>query len=301
VVVAGENLVDLIGRGAELAAVTGGGPYNVARTLGRLGRPTAYVGVISTDRFGRAIRAQLRADGVDDSWATDSALPTTLALAELDESGGATYRFYTEGTAAPSLDVDTARTALAARPSVVYIGTLGLLLQPMADALTDLVDSLAGDVVVAVDPNCRPSAVVDERGYRARLDRVLSRADVVKVSTEDLAWLSPGCEAGRAAADLAVRSGGAVLVTAGGEAGVLVLSGGRTATVGVEPVEVVDTVGAGDSFVGGFLAHWHEAGLGRDETRDLEQVVEATRFGARVAAVTCTRVGADPPRRDELA
>lgn len=300
IVVAGESLVDLICRETgPPTAVLGGGPYNVARTAARLGLPCAYLGALSADRFGRDLRAALRADGVDDRFAPATELPTSLALAEVDAGGVATYRFYLEGTSACALEPAAAEAVLALDPRIVYVGTLGLVLEPMASTLEGLVGRVAPDVVVAVDPNCRPSAITDEPAFRDRLDRVLARADVVKVSTEDLAFLDPGTAPVDAAAGLLERGAGVVLVTAG-DGDVQVVTRGWRSSLPTPTVEVVDTVGAGDSFCGAFLAWWAERSLGRAELADRALVEAAVVFATQVAAMTCRRRGAEPPRRAEL-
>jgi fructokinase len=300
IVVAGEALIDLVPAGDDmLAAHPGGGPYNTARALGRLERPVAYLGRISTDRFGARLASALATDGVrlDAHVRTDD--PTTLALVELDEHGSGRYRFYDEGTAAPGLTASDALSALPDGVAFLHVGTLGLVLEPMAAALEALAGDLSGRALVMVDPNCRPAVIADPAGYRARLTRVLAFADVVKVSEEDLAWLAPGVPAAGAARALLGQGPAVVLLTLGGE-GALVLSGDGEEQVAAPPVEVVDTIGAGDAFSGGWLAWWSERELGRAELADAGRVAEATRFACLVAARTCARAGASPPWRAEL-
>jgi fructokinase len=299
-VVAGESLVDLIvGVDATVTAVPGGGPYNVARALARLGGSCAYLGTLSADRFGRTLRDGLTSAGVDDRLAPSTELPTTLAVAELDESGSAAYRFYTDGTSAPALDRDEAAAALGLRPSAVYVGTLGLVLEPVAPSLEGLVDALPADALLVLDPNCRPAAITEPDAYAARLRRLLGRADVVKVSTEDLDYLAT-TDVGGTAAELLALGPGAVLVTDGGRA-VRVATGAGTHTVGVPSVDVVDTVGAGDGFVGGFLAWCARHGMTRDRVAATPAaLVPAVEFAVTVAAITCQRAGADPPWAHEL-
>lgn len=301
-VVAGEALVDLIpGPDGTLAAHPGGGPYNAARTLARLGRPVAFLGPVSRDAFGRRLGGELELDGVrlHPSLLTDDA--TTLALAEVDADGAASYRFYTAATSAAGLTADRLRAALPASPAALHVGTLGLVLEPVASTLADLVATVADDVLVFADPNCRPAAIDDPAAYRARLARVLARTDVLKASEEDLAWL----DAGRPALDamrrlLADGSARVGLLTRGAAGTTVVLRDGEAVDVPAPQVDVVDTIGAGDSFGGGWLAWWDEQGLGRGGLGDGDAVVEAARFAARVAAITCSRAGADPPRRSEL-
>ncbi len=298
IVVAGEALIDLVpSTRDELAAHPGGGPFNTARTLGRLERPVAYLGRISTDRFGVRLAELLAADGVLPDAVVRTADPTTLALAELDEDGVATYRFYDAGTSAPGLTEADALAALPAAAAFLHVGTLGLVLEPMAAALEALTTRLAGEALVMVDPNCRPA--VARGGYRARLERVLALADVVKVSEEDLAWLAPGVPALDAARALLDGGPAVVLLTRGGE-GAVAIGAERAVAVPAPPVDVVDTIGAGDAFSGGWLAYWADHGLGRAELARADAVLAATRFACLVAALTCARPGASPPRRAEL-
>jgi fructokinase len=268
----------------------GGGPFNVARGLARLGLPTAFLGALSRDRFGELLRAALLADGVDLRCVVASDRPTTLALAEL-AGGSASYRFYTEGTAAPALS----SAALPAEADTLHVGTLGLVLEPLASTLAELVAGSPQDTLVMVDPNLRP----DLRGDPALLRRVLDRADVVKVSAEDLAELDPGAPVLDSARALLGSRTRCVLVTAGGEPGrVLTAHGDRE--IAVVPATVADTVGAGDAFCAGFLAAWRRAGHGITALGDPDIAAQAAAFAARVAAMTCERPGADPPRLDEL-
>ncbi len=298
IVVAGEALIDLVpAPGDTLAAHPGGGPFNTARTLGRLERPVAYLGRISTDRFGARLAELLAADGVLSDAVVRTGDPTTLALAEVDDAGVASYRFYDRGTSAPGLTEAAALAALPPRAGYLHVGTLGLVLEPMAAALEALARRLAGQALVMVDPNCRPT--IAGAGYRERLDRVLALADVVKVSEEDLAFLAPGVPALDAARALLDGGPAVVLLTRGAD-GAVAIGRDREAAVPAPPVKVVDTIGAGDAFSGGWLAYWAEQDLGRAELADAGPVLEATRFACLVAALTCARAGASPPRRSEL-
>jgi fructokinase len=298
--VAGEALVDLVAAGGEvLRAHPGGGPFNTARTIGRLGVPVAYLGRVSTDRFGAEHERLLAADGVRLDAVVRTEDPTTLAIAEPDGAGGTAYRFYAQGTAAPGL---TEREALAALPGgvgAVHVGTLGLVFEPAATALEALVGAVPPDALVMLDPNIRPAVATAAAGYRERLGRLLARADVVKVSAEDLAWLDPARDAAEAARALLAHGPKVVLLTRGGDGAVAVTPGGDVDVAAV-PVEVVDTIGAGDAFGGGFLAWWRRRGLGAADLADRDAVAEATGFAVLVAAHTVARAGASPPRLAEL-
>jgi fructokinase len=300
ILVGGEALYDLVLRGDEsVDAHPGGGPFNTARTIGRLGQPVAFLGRVSTDRFGTRLGRMLADDGVDPAATVRTDNPTTLALAELDPAGAARYRFYVRGTSSVGLTPDEALAALPAAIDTLHVGTLGLVFEPIAASLEAVVERVAGSALVAVDPNCRPAAIEDEAGYRARLARVLHRAHLLKVSEEDLAWLTPTRPALEAASAMLDAGPTVVLLTRGSKGAAVVSAAGVTEVPAV-PVEVVDTIGAGDAFGGGFLAWWHSRGHGPDALADHELVVEATRFAALVAALTCTRPGASPPRLAEL-
>ena len=306
IVVAGECLVDLVpADDGLLRPVLGGGPFTAARAAGRLGADVAFLGTLSTDAFGRAARRSLAESGVTDRWAPSTDDPTTLAAVDLTVGDAARYLFYTEGTSAPALTaVDTA-PVLAAGPTALVVGTLGLVLEPCAESLAALVGHVGGDCLVLVDPNCRPAALAGpgvEARYRDRLATVLDRADVVKVSTEDLEFLVPGVPPADAARAMAIEHDALVLLTDGGH-GVRVTTPTGSVVVDVPRVTVVDTIGAGDSFVGGFVAAWTSAGAVSPALRDLDPagpLLAAVRYGVAVAAITCTRVGADPPTAAEV-
>jgi fructokinase len=300
IVVAGEALIDLVLTGdGDLRGHPGGGPYNVARTIARLSQPVVYLGRLSADPLGHLLRRRLERDGVNLSAvvATDSL--TTLAMAQIDGDGVASYRFYDRETSASGLTVDEARDVLPARIDTFYVGTLGLVFEPLATTLETLVGDVDSGTLVALDPNCRPSTIADAAAYRSRLARLLSRVDVLKVSEEDLAWLAPGAEPVAAARELLVGANAIALVTLGG-AGACVVTHRETFAVSAPAVRVVDTIGAGDAFMGAFLARWRAGGLGRKGLERLDAVVDAVEFGCCVAALTCARPGADAPELREL-
>ncbi len=295
ITVVGEALIDLvITPDGAVDAKLGGAPFNTARACGRLGADVRFVGALSVDRFGTMLTDQLAGDGVDVAAAPRVEMPTTLAAAELDGSGTASYRFYIDGTSAPALSA-----APPGRPGdVIFTGGLSLVLEPMAATVEALVSSSA-DPMVVVDVNCRPLIVPDRDAYVDRVDRVIAQADVVKVSDEDLAYLRPGIEPLAAARRLLELGPAVVLVTAGGDGAHVVTAAGER-SVTVEPVDVVDTIGAGDSFDAGFLTWWFESGLGADGVTDLEQVTAAVRAANTIAGIVVGRRGADPPHRREL-
>ncbi|HET9738777.1 MAG TPA: carbohydrate kinase, partial [Solirubrobacteraceae bacterium] len=301
ILVAGEALFDLVLHDTEddLHGHPGGGPFNTARTIGRLEQPVAFLGRLSSDRFGRRLDAMLEADGVGRGSVLETNDPTTLAIAEVDHEGVARYRFYERGTSATGLETEAALAALPERVDILHAGTLGLTLEPVATATEAVVERVAGEALVAVDPNIRPWVIDDEAVYRARLERVLSRSHVVKVSEEDVGWLYPGMPTAEGVRRL-LEQGPAVGLLTKGPNGALVVTGTAEVAVPAPRAKVVDTIGAGDAFGGGFLAWWSERGLGRDDLERIDVVVEATAFACLVAARTCSRPGAEPPYRSEL-
>jgi fructokinase len=300
IVVAGESLVDLLVRpDGSVSATPGGGPYNTARALGRLGVGVAFVGRLSEDRFGRILRERLAADGVDLRWIRSTEDPTLLAVAELDDDGTASYRFHTASTAAAGFVPADLPDGLPAGATAFHIGTLGLVLEPIASTIERLVAAAEPDLLVVMDLNCRPAAIADGAAYRARLERLFARVDLVKASTDDLRWLMPALEPVAAGREIVDR-GPRVVVVTDGPGPVRMITSSAVETVPVPPVDVVDTVGAGDAFGAGFLAAWAEGGRGRRDLGDRAAVLEATAFAVRVGGFTATRAGAEPPTRAEL-
>ena len=306
IVVAGEALIDLVvGTGGQVDARPGGGPYNAARTLARLGTETTFLGRLADDGFGRLLRDRLTGEGVALGVPEPSGKPSTLAVAAVDQSGAASYRFYLDGTAAADLGYETLRKSLPADATALHVGTLGLVMEPVGAAIERLVlTDLPADALLLLDPNCRPGAVAYHDGYRRRIADIAQRADIVKASVEDLAYLYPGVSPGEAAQALLGAGPSLVLVTDGPRPALAYLPG-AVLTEEIPSVTVVDTIGAGDAFGGGFLAWWTSHGLGKADfgrpapARDA-LVGAALRAAAAVAALTCARPGADPPVLSEL-
>lgn len=299
ITVVGEALVDLaVDPHGGVQAHLGGGPFTTARALARLDVPVRWVGRLSADVFGRRLRAALADDGVDLGAVDVTDDPTTLALAELDGAGHAAYRFYLAGTSVPGLTPERAAALVPEPGAAVHVGTLGLVLEPLALATEALVErAVAVGSLVMCDPNVRPAVIGDRAAYLERLHRVVAASQVVKASDDDLAWVFPGLHPVAAASRLLEGGPAVVFVTRGG-AGVEVLTAHGHAHVPAAPVSVVDTIGAGDAFGAGVLAWWWEHD--RPSLATLPEAVAAASFGAAVAAVTVGRAGADPPRRADV-
>ncbi|MCW2910572.1 MAG: carbohydrate kinase [Actinomycetia bacterium] len=300
ILVAGESLIDLIvGPDDGVHASPGGGPFNAVRTIARLGQPTRFLGRFSADPFGQLLTGKLAQDGVElavPGWVPE---PTALAIVALGARGVPEYWFHVAQTAGFVLDQPTAQQALQADVTALHIGSLGLVVDPMAAELERLVAGLAPDVLLLLDPNWRAQAIPDADAHRARIRHILPRTDILKTSTEDLSFLVPGRGSAEAARILLGWGARCVLLT-DGPSSVRAFTGGDELAVQVPPVEVVDTVGAGDAFGGAFLAWWAERGLAREDLARSPQLLAAVTAAARVASLTCARAGAEPPWRHEL-
>ena len=299
ITVAGEALIDLIvDPVGHVDPRLGGGPFNVTRAVARLGLPAAFLGRLSSDRFGQLMRADLDRHGVKIAVADPSYAPTTLALVDIDQAGVPAYHFYLAGTSAAA--VGPGDLTLPVGTTALHVGSLGLVMEPVGTSTEQLVAGLPDEITVMLDPNCRPVAIASRQAYLDRLDRLLRRVDVVKTSTEDLAYLFPDRDAGSAAAELLGKGPACVAVT-DGAAPVRAFAGGHEIRAEVPAAPVVDTVGAGDAFGGAFLTWWMGNGLGRADLGDPEAVRGATQAAILASVVTCTRRGAEPPWAYELA
>jgi fructokinase len=296
ITVAGEALVDLVVDPAgEVSVHPGGAPLNVARTLARLGVECRFLGRVSQDALGRLLLAELRDEGIAVPVADPVQSATTLALATLEDSGHADYRFYLEGTSAGELRSSDIPAGLAGETSALVLGGLGLLIEPMAGTLLELLSQVPDDAVVMLDPNCRRGAIRDAASHRRVIAAVCERADIVKASAEDLAILAPGLAAGAAARSVFGGSPKAVLIT-NGAGPVTLVCGEHEDHVPVPRVEVVDTVGSGDALVAAFIAWWAARSLPAGELADLPQLGAAVRAAVEISALTCMTSGAEPPR-----
>jgi fructokinase len=301
IVVCGEALIDVISSDdGVLQPTPGGGPFNTARALARLGVRTSFLGHLSTDEFGRTLADRLTDDGADLSLATFGSEPTTLALAKIDGDGLAAYQFFIDGTSAPNLTPAMLPAALTPEIQALHFGSLGLLLEPIATTLTGLASRECRRRLVMVDPNIRPALIGTDGLYRGRLDSIMEQSTIVKASDTDLAWLFPDLGPEEAARNILMRGARLVVVTLGEEGAIGIGSGVRV-QVDAPRVEVVDTIGAGDAFGAAFLA-WlddHDA-LSVDLSLSPHELTSALGFACQVASLICARAGADPPWRAEI-
>ncbi|ARP74001.1 carbohydrate kinase [Streptomyces pluripotens] len=299
IVVAGEALIDLVPQGpgalADLKPVLGGGPYNTAVALGRLGSRTSFCSRTSVDAFGEALLDGLRQAGVDVSGVQRGPEPTALAVATIDADGSAAYSFYVDGTA------DRLFTAPASPPTgtrAVSFGTCSLVLEPGASAYEELMRTAAGQgVFTALDPNVRAGLIPDADAYRTRFRNWLPSVTLLKLSAEDAAWL------GGTPCEWLAAGPSAVVITRGGDGLTAYTQDGGEHSVPAEKTDVVDTIGAGDT-VNAALLH----GLSALDALSPEALMalgsegwqRLLRFAARAAAITCSRAGAESPYAVEL-
>ena len=297
---AGESLIDMVPEAGRYRPLAGGAVYNTAIALGRLGVPTAYLWPISRDGFGQDLLRPLAEAGVDTTLCPRSDRLTTLAFVTLT-GGEARYAFYDEGSAGRMLS-PADLPEIPPEVSALFIGGISLVPDPCGAAMEALAERLAPRVPVMLDPNIRPFFIQDEAAYRARLDRLLALADIVKLSADDLDWLMPGASFAEAAAALLDKGAQAVMQTGGAE-GATAHSRHAPISAPATRVEVADTIGAGDTFNAGVLAALHRAGaLTRKGivALDPETLGQALTLGTRAAAITVSRPGADPPWAREL-
>lgn len=291
VTVVGEALVDLLWRrGAQEArAVPGGSPANVAVGLHRLGRPVTLVTTWGDDPPGELVRDHLAGIGVEVRRAATDSGRTAVALAFLDDGGAASYDFLATW--------DPRELPMPTDTTVVHTGSLAIVVEPGASRVLALCreQRRLGRTVVG-DLNVRPAVQPDRDAYRAACRRLADTADVVKASDEDLAWLCPGAQPAEAARELLAHGPRLVVVTLGG-AGALAVTPDTEVRVPAPAVTVVDTVGAGDTFQAALL----DAVAQRGGPPAGPALAEELARCATAAAVTCTRIGADPPSRAELA
>ena len=302
IVVGGEALVDLVDDRGSRCAVDGGGPYNTAVALGRLDVAVSFLGALSRDSYGH-ILAQLLADaGVDESLVRWSELPTPQATVHREDGGRNSYTFLLAETAFTDVTPELL-PQLPADVWAIHVGTLALAVDPPAGAYEALLDREAGRRRIILDPNVRPAIFGDAAVYRRRFERLARLADVVKLSDDDAAWIYPEVPFAEVP-ELILGFGPRLVALTCGANGAVARS--RLATVEIPgmPVQVVDTVGAGDSFGAALVAALiDERALGPDAQREPDEEVlrRAVTYAVAASAVTCTRTGAVPPSRSEVA
>ena len=298
--VIGEALVDVVVRvDGSTDAHPGGSPANVAIGLGRLGRTVELLAYLADDDNGAIVQEHLAASQVTLAAGTLGAPKTSVATARLDATGAATYEFVLEWAIADS-------AAPLPSPIVVHTGSIAAVLSPGAADVRRIIASIRDTATVTYDPNARPSLMGDPAEARVAIEEMVALADVVKVSDEDLEWLSGSSDVDGVARSWLELGPAFVVVTRGGEGATAFLPGDRRVDIAAPTVEVADTVGAGDSFMGGLIdGLWSAGVLGGANREGLRATSDETLAGilercARIAAITVSRPGANPPGSAEL-
>lgn len=299
----GESLIDMLPQpDGSYRPLPGGSVYNTALALGRLGVPTGYLWPLGNDGFAEMLLARLQAAGVATDLCPRPDLPTSLAFVSLT-GAEARYVFHTQGTAGGRLDAETLPD-LPGNTDALFIGGISLAQDATGAGVEALVRRLPADIPVILDANIRPPAATDGAAYRQRLQRLLARADLVKLSVEDLHWLMPGTDPDAAAATILGQGARAVLLTRGAAGASAYGPGGGRVDCSAVPTVAADSIGAGDTFNAGVLAALHDLGvLGRGGLARLGPGIlgRALSQGCHAAAIAVSRPGADPPWRHELA
>jgi fructokinase len=294
--VCGEALIDLIPRGEQKVAIVGGGPANTAKALARLGFDSYFIDGISTDSFGGMIKDQLLHDGVNLKYAHYSDKQTCTADVSLDKAGVASYVFTINGTATFDFTNDWLPDPAEIKPVVLQIGTLATIVQPAADVLLEWAKRVAKVAPIVFDPNVRSSVLPDRPKYQEAIAKWAAISEVIKVSEDDLAWLYPEQDQ-IAIAEEWIKGGSTLVIITKGSYGIIGVTKDDVVSVPGVKIEVVDTVGAGDTVGAIVVEAIVERGL-KVITGDVlrEVLVRAT----KAAAITCSRAGANPPTRAEI-
>ncbi|RWK23439.1 MAG: carbohydrate kinase [Mesorhizobium sp.] len=302
----GEALIDMLPRTtsegeAAFAPYVGGAVFNTAIALGRLGAPAGFFSGLSSDLFGGQLREALGASKVSSTYAHTSPRPTTLAFVRLNK-GQATYTFYDENTAGRTLTIEDL-PKLGAEIEAMLFGAISLISEPAGSAYEEFMRREHESRVMMLDPNIRPNFIPDKAKHLRRIREMMAMADIVKLSDEDLNWFDEAGSHEDVVRNWLDRGPKLIVVTHGSE-GAVGYSNEHKVTVVPQKVKVVDTVGAGDTFNAGILASLHEQGLlTKAAIGDLSEdaIRNALELGARAAAVTVSRAGANPPWRHEIA
>jgi fructokinase len=294
--VAGEVLIDLIPDGSERKTIVGGGPANTAKALAMLGIDTQFIDGISSDEYGQMAMDELVASGVKLDYVKYSDKPTCLARVSLSDSGSATYEFVIENTATFDFNLDWLPNPQSERPLLLHIGTLATAIEPGASELFEWAQSVAKVALLVFDPNIRPAVLIDRKQYVVQVERWVSLSSAVKVSDEDIKWLYPTLEIDQVVNNWLAK-GPSLIVVTNSDKGLAGYRQGEKVSVDAVKIEVVDTVGAGDT-VGAILVEAIvKDGLSGLSGVRLEMMLNRA---AKAASITVSRTGANPPSKKEI-
>ena len=295
--VCGEVLIDLIPDGKERKAVVGGGPANTAKALAKLGIATQFIDGLSSDQYGQIALKELQQDGVLLDYVNSSDKPTALAIVSLSNTGAATYEFVINETATFDFSHSWLPDPFKLKPALLHIGTLVTAIEPAASILHEWASQVAEVAPVVFDPNIRPAVLGNRDLYVAAVEKWVAISACVKVSDDDLYWLYPD-EKIESVVNRWLSDGVALVVVTYGAKGITGHTSSGSVEVDAVKVEVVDTVGAGDTVGAVLVEAIIEKGLS-NLTGDLLR--DALARAVKAAAITCSRTGARPPSKMELA
>jgi fructokinase len=297
--VCGEALIDLIPvtpGSDQRQVIPGGGPANTAHALARLDIPTEFIGGLSDDQYGQRMRSEFIAGRVGLTFTPEHQLPTCLAIVSIDLDGGATYEFKIDGTATFAFATENLPDPKVIQPEAIYIGTLATIIEPGASILKDWVIQAKGYAPIIYDPNIRSSVISDRSRYQEVVKEWVKLSNVVKASEDDLAWLYPGIDPLEIARSW-VSQGVQLVVITKGENGIVGVTDNQEVSIRGVKVDVIDTVGAGDTVGAVLVEALVEFGL---EKLTSELLSHTLHRAALAAAITCSRAGANPPTKAEL-
>ena len=306
ILVTGEALIDFFptqcGDKQGFIPVPGGSPCNVAVGLGRLGMPVSFLTRISKDRLGRLLEAHLVDSKVSLEYLSKGSEPSTVSFVQSDGDGEPDFGFYGENTADVGLIRELVPAHLPSDIKAIHFGSLAMIRQPIGSTLTSLMEREHERRLISFDPNIRPAQIKDRDRYCIKLDHWLQLADLVKASASDIDYLYPNMEPDTVA-EKWLALGPHLIVITDGPYGATAYTPSQTTTVSGVKIDLVDSVGAGDAFTAGLLAwlHKHEQ-LDRKRLPRISpaKLAAALAYATRIAAITCTRLGADPPWESEL-
>ncbi len=304
--VCGETLIDFVpGHDPSGQMVytpkCGGSPFNAAKVAARTGGDVWFLGAISNDFFGDQLSQDLIGHGVACDLAPRTDDPTTLAFVDMS-TGSPRYAFYNNSTATQNIQIPPG-TVQPKSGDILDVGSVSLIDKPGADNIADLCAELAGQIMISVDPNVRPSMIDDPEEWNARMDRILKQASIIKVSDEDLDFMAPE-ETPKQFAERMLKDQAELVVVTYGEKGVEAYTGQHFIQVAAPQITVADTVGAGDALMGALLSS--VSALCGDAPDTITKITDTQlrktlEFSAAAAALNCTKVGAYPPTSEEIA
>ncbi|MCX7845754.1 MAG: carbohydrate kinase [Dictyoglomaceae bacterium] len=304
--ICGEALIDFtptkIDEKTAFILSPGGSPYNVAITLGRLKTDVSFFSKISEDIFGEILVSFLKENNVKMNYLLRGKEPTTLAFVVIGPNNEPNFVFYGDNTADSSLKLDDLPSFLPSEVDLIHFGSISLIRGSTAFTLEKLMERERGKILISLDPNVRPMLIDDKQNYIKKLEKWIACSNLVKVSKGDLNWLYPDKTIENIVKNWLNLGPELVIVTKGADGAIAFCEKGIVEVPALK-VQVVDTVGAGDSFMGGLL-YWFwkikKLNLNTFKKLSLEEIKEGLIFASKVAGITCTRVGANPPFLEEL-